>query len=48
MIAALALTTENYKQAIEICKERGGNPKVLVNARMKYFFRLCIVESDMT
>lgn len=29
VIAALALTTENYKQAIEICKERCGNPRFL-------------------
>ena len=45
VISALALTLENYKDAIDLLRQQYANPQVLINAHMKKFVSLNNVES---
>ena len=45
-IAGLALTTDNYQEAMEILKERFGNKQVVVNSHMEALIALSAVRSE--
>ena len=44
-IAGLALTNENYNEAVLLLNERFGNKQLLINAYMEYFIKLQVVKS---
>jgi putative aminopeptidase FrvX len=37
-VTGLTLTSDNYKEAVAILKERFGNPQVLISAHMDSLF----------
>ena len=45
-ISGLSLSSENYKEAIDLLKQRYGNTQVLVNAFMKKFIQLPPVQNS--
>ena len=45
MISGLTLTSENYKEAIDLLRQRYANPQVLISAHMKKFVSLNNVKS---
>ena len=45
-ISGLSLSSENYKEAIDLLKQRYGNTQVLINAFMKKFVQLPAVEKS--
>ena len=42
----LSLTYENYKEALDLSKNRYGNPQLIVSAHMNALVKLAKVESD--
>ena len=40
VISGLTLTSENYKEAIDLLRQRSANPQVLISAHMKKFVSL--------
>ena len=40
VISGLTLTSENYKEAIDLLRQRYANPQVLISAHMKTFVSL--------
>ena len=45
-ISGLSLTNENYKEALDLLKNRYGNPQLIVSAHMSALVKLAKVESD--
>ena len=45
MISGLTLTSENYKEAMDLLRQRYANPQVLISAHMKKFVSLSNVKS---
>ena len=45
MISGLTLTSENYKEAVYLLRQRYANPQVLISAHMKKFVSLNNVKS---
>ena len=45
VISGLTLTSENYKEAIDLLRQRYANPQVLISAHMKTFVPLNSVKS---
>ena len=45
-IFGLSLTNENYKEALNLLKNRYGNPQLIVSAHMSALVKLAKVESD--
>ena len=45
-ISGLSLSWENYKEAIDLLKQRYGNTQVLINAFVKVFFQLPAVQNS--
>ena len=39
-IPGLALTNQNYSEAVELLKQRYGNPQLLINTYMEQFVKL--------
>jgi hypothetical protein len=44
-VAGLALNSENYKEAIDILKDRFGNEQVLISAHMESLLRISKIKS---
>ena len=45
-ISELSLTNGNYKEALDLLKNRYGNPHIIVSAHMSALLKLAKVESD--
>ena len=45
VISGLTLTSENYKEAMDLLRQRYANPQVLISAHMKKFVSLSNVKS---
>ena len=43
-LSGLALTDQNYLEAVELLKQRYGNPQFLRNTYMEQFMKLNIIE----
>ena len=43
-ISGLSLSSANYFEALELLKQRYGNPQMLINAYMKRFVQLPVTE----
>ena len=46
VISGLCLTDENYKEALDLLKNRYGNPQLIVSAHMSALVKSAKVESD--
>ena len=45
-ISGLSLSSANYFEAIELLKQRYGNPQMLINAYMKRFVQLPVIKNN--
>ena len=45
-ISGLALTNQNYLEAVELLKQRYGNPQLLINTYMEQFVKLEKIEKS--
>ena len=45
-LCGLALTTQNYLEAVELLRQRYGHPQLLINTYMEQFVKLDKIEKS--